>query len=143
MKISIIIPVYNSEKYLQRLIDSILSQTYENYEIIFVNDGSTDNSLRILNNAANDNSKIKVFTKKNEGPGLARKFGFSNSTGDLLYFVDSDDWLPNNEVLEKIATIFKNKNIDILMFDRDIYCNRKKIQRINPFLNYEFTSRDI
>ena len=135
MKISIIVPVYNSEKYLKRLINSILLQTYENYEIIFVNDGSTDNSLCILNDVAKNNYKVKVYTKKNEGPGLARKYGFNNSTGDLLYFVDSDDWLPSNDVLERINEIFKNPNIDILMFDRDVYCNEKKIECITPFFH--------
>lgn len=135
MKISIIVPVYNSEKYLQKLINSILAQTYKNYEVIFVNDGSTDNSLNILKKEAEKNANIKIFTKKNEGPGIARKFGFNNATGDLIYFIDSDDWIPSKDTLERIHIIFQNKNIDILMFNRDIYCDDKKIGTFTPFLD--------
>ena len=115
MKISIIIPVYNGEKTIERLLNSIILQTYKNYEIIVINDGSTDKTESIL--LRYDNPNIKVIFKNNEGVGLARKIGFENSIGDLVFFCDSDDFLPKNDILEKINNKFMNSNIDILMFD--------------------------
>ena len=115
MKISIIIPIYNAEKTIERLLNSINSQTYKNYEIILINDGSTDNTQNILKNYRSE--KIKIINKKNEGVGKARKVGFQNSTGDLVFFCDSDDYLVNDQVLEKINNKFSNENIDVLMFD--------------------------
>ena len=72
-KISIIVPVYNCEKYLEKLINSVTNQQYKNYELILVDDGSTDNSLEIMNKYAKKNEKIKVFKKKNEGPRIDKK----------------------------------------------------------------------
>lgn len=85
MKISIVIPVYNAEKTIKRLLDSIEMQTYKNYEIILINDGSTDNSEKIL--LENKTDKMQIISKKNEGVGKARKIGYENITGDLIFFV--------------------------------------------------------
>ena len=93
MKISIIIPIYNSENTIEKLINTILEQTYDDYEIILVDDGSQDNSLDLINKMAKIDKRIRVFSKKNEGPGLARKYGYMQAKGDLLFFIDSDDWL--------------------------------------------------
>ena len=118
MKFSIIIPVYNVEKYLPSLLDSILEQSYKNYEIILVDDDSSDSSYSIMEKYEKKNKQIKIFHKQNEGPGLTRKFGYQKSTGDLLFFVDSDDKLANKNVLQKINDIFiENKNIDLLLFE--------------------------
>lgn len=115
MKFSIISTVYNKEKYLEDHINSLLAQKYENTEFIFVNDGSTDKSFEILNKYK-DNSKIKIITQKNMGPNIARKTGFLKSKGDYIYFVDSDDILYNENVIEDINKILvKNKNIDCLL----------------------------
>lgn len=136
MKISIIIPVYNAEKTIERLLESINIQTYKNYEIIVVNDGSTDKTEEILLKYKND--KMKLISKKNEGVGEARKIGFENAIGDLIFFCDSDDYLPNKNVLDKINNKFRENNIDILMFDAiDIKNNEKKV--VNCFSN-EFSS---
>lgn len=140
MKISIIIPAYNAEKTIERLLKTILKQTYKNYEIIIINDGSTDNTEKILEKYKT-NENIKIISKPNEGVGKARKIGFQEATGDLLFFCDSDDFLPKKNVLEKIDNKFNKNNIDILMFDViDISKNKTKIvnsfsKNINPGLH--------
>ena len=116
-KISIIIPVYNAEKFLEKLFTSILNQTYNNYEVVLVNDGSTDNSHKIIENYKSKSEKIKCITIENSGPGIARKIGFENSTGELLFFIDSDDFLPKDNILEEISEIYDKSNFDILIFN--------------------------
>lgn len=115
--ISLIMPVYNSEKYIKEILDSILEQTFLDYEIVIVNDGSTDNSENIIKNYIKKEKKINYIYQENQGPGLARKNGFIHAKGDLLFFVDSDDFLPNKNSLYEINEIFKNNNIDILFFN--------------------------
>lgn len=90
-KVSIIIPVYNVEKYLQRCIDSLLAQTYTNTEMIFVDDGSTDSSYQILQQAEKTDSRIRVFSQENAGPSAARNLGMDHCTGEYIMFCDSDD----------------------------------------------------
>lgn len=133
MKISIIIPVYNAEKYLKRLLDSIEKQTYSDYEVILINDGSTDSSEMILKEYANKNKKIKYYNQENKGPGLARKNGFNKSTGELLFFVDSDDYLVDNNVLKKIYEIYNKNDFDILFFN--YYCKINNIEFIKNSFN--------
>ena len=90
---SLIVPVYNVEKYLGRCLDSILSQDYQDYEIICVNDGSIDSSLDILKEYSSRNTKIKVVSQVNQGLGEARNTGLKYVNGDFVWFVDSDDWI--------------------------------------------------
>lgn len=92
-KISIIIPVYNSEEYIPQCLDSLLSQTYENLEIICINDGSKDNSLKVLEHYKTVDDRITVLTQENKGQSVARNRGVEISTGDWITFVDSDDWV--------------------------------------------------
>lgn len=117
MKISIVIPVYNVERYLANLLDSILKQTYNDFEVILVDDGSKDNSYKIMEDYSKEDNRIKIFKQKNSGPGIARKNGYMHAKGDLLFFVDSDDQLYDDKVLEKINEIFMNNNIDLLLFE--------------------------
>lgn len=91
--ISCIVPIYNSERYLRRCIDSILAQDYPHYEIILVDDGSTDSSSRICDQYAAQYKSIIVYHKRNEGASLARKYGLDRATGDFVSFIDSDDWI--------------------------------------------------
>ena len=86
-KISVIVPVYNVEKYLSECLDSIINQTLKDIEIICVNDGSTDNSLSILKEYASKDNRIKIIDKENEGLGYTRKVGLDNATGDYILFV--------------------------------------------------------
>lgn len=117
MKISIIIPVYNSEKYLHRIMDSITNQSYKDYEVIAINDGSTDASEEILKKYSKEFKNIRYYNQKNSGPGIARKNGFLNAKGDLLFFIDSDDYIYDKKALENINNAFENNKIDILLFD--------------------------
>ena len=90
-KISVIIPVYNTEKYVENSIRSIMNQTYKNLEIICVNDGSTDNSMEVLERLKKEDDRITIIDKKNEGQGIARNKGLEISSGEWISFIDSDD----------------------------------------------------
>jgi len=92
-KISVIVPVYNVESYLERCVESILKQTYTNLEILLIDDGSTDNSGKLCDQLALTNKQIRVFHIKNAGVSNARNFGIEQSTGDWLTFIDSDDFV--------------------------------------------------
>ena len=94
--ISIIVPVYNVEKYLPRCIESILSQIYCNFELILVDDGSNDGSLSVCKHYASRDSRIKVFSKRNGGVSSARNLGLENCHGEWVAFVDSDDYVASN-----------------------------------------------
>ena len=96
VKISIIVPVYNTEPYLEQCLDSIINQTLEDIEIICVNDGSTDNSLSVLEEYASKDNRIKIINQENEGPGFARNNGLKSVNGEYVLFVDSDDWIELN-----------------------------------------------
>lgn len=102
-KISVIVPVYNTEKYLQRCVDSILAQTFTDFELLLVNDGSTDGSGAICDEYAQKDSRVRVFHKENGGASSARNLGLDNAKGEWITFCDSDDyvytcWLSNYEV---------------------------------------------
>lgn len=92
-KVSIIVPIYNVENFLDKLILSLVNQTYKNLEIILVDDGSPDNSGAICDKYAEQDARIRVVHKKNEGAGIARNVGIDLSTGEYLVFVDGDDWI--------------------------------------------------
>lgn len=108
-KISIIIPVYNSEKYLNKCIKSVVSQSYSNLQIILINDGSTDRSLQICNKWAQKDSRIEVISQDNNGVSSARNIGLSLVKGDYIGFVDSDDFISVNmyEHLVTAAVAYK------------------------------------
>lgn len=113
IKVSIIVPVYNSEKYLRRCLDSIIGQTLKEIEIICVNDGSTDSSPQILEEYANEDSRIKVMHKENGGAGSARKAGESLAQGQYLGYVDSDDWV-EPEMYERLYKSACDNNVEIV-----------------------------
>ena len=94
--ISIIIPIFNAGKYIKECVNSITVQSYSNYEIILVNDGSTDNSNLICDELSKYNDKIKVFHKENGGVCSARNFGITVAEGDLICFIDADDTLEHD-----------------------------------------------
>lgn len=91
--ISVIVPVYNVERYLNQCIDSILAQTYKDFELILVDDGSKDKSGEICDEYVKKDSRIRVFHKKNGGVSSARNYGIDNAQGTYICFVDSDDWV--------------------------------------------------
>lgn len=120
--VSVIIPAYNSEKTIERAIFSIISQTYVDFELIIVDDGSTDNTLEICNRYANMYKNIHVISnEKNVGVGISRKIGFDNSSGDLVTFLDSDDMFLAN-FLEINVNLIINNNADMVYSSyRNIY----------------------
>lgn len=109
--ISIVVPVYNAEKYLFRCIKSILNQTYKNLEIILVDDGSTDNSLIICKEFSNKDKRIKIVHQENKGASVARNNGVALSTGDYIGFVDSDDYI-EKEMYEKLIMVLGKESGD-------------------------------
>lgn len=98
-KISIIIPIYNTEAYLPRCIESVLGQTYGDWELLLIDDGSTDRSGSICDRYAGLDARIRVIHNQNQGPAASRENGIKNSLGDLIMFVDSDDWLDQDMLL--------------------------------------------
>ena len=126
MKLSIIIPVYNSEKFLDKCLASIINQTYKNLEIIIINDGSTDNSKKIIDKYLKKYKKyIKYIEQENSGQAHARNVGLKSASGDLITFVDSDDYiLPT--MYEDMINILKEKDVDMVMCDVSLEKEGKK-----------------
>lgn len=131
-KISIIIPVYNVEKYLERCINSIIHQTYKEIEVILVDDGSTDKSGMICDQAAKRDQRIKVIHVKNQGVSSARNEGLRRASGDYIYFADADDWL-EPFMLEKMVQCQQEQNVDLVICgyyvekenETSVYCMRE------------------
>ena len=111
-KISIIVPCYNVEKYLGSCLDSLLNQSFKDFEIIAVNDGSTDNTLNILEEYSKKDSRIKIITQKNKGLSGARNTGIDNANGDYIAFLDSDDWV-SPDFYQKLYNAITENNCDI------------------------------
>lgn len=127
-KVSIIVPVYNVEKYLERCLESLINQTYKNIEIIIINDGSTDNSLRILKEYERIDSRIKLIDKNNEGLSQTRNVGINISTGEYITFVDSDDWI-ELDFLKKMINLIEESNGDVAICSYVREYNEKAINK--------------
>lgn len=137
-KVSIIVPIYNSENFLEKCINSLISQTYSNIEIIAINDGSKDDSLKILKRLAKKDQRIKIIDKENTGVSDSRNKGLDIASGDLIMFCDSDDWYETDTVEKSVRFISNN---DCLRYnERIVYSNGKiintfsKIKKENPSL---------
>lgn len=113
-KVSVILPIYNVGQYLPQCLNSLISQTLYDIEIICVNDGSTDNCYDILEEYKQKDGRIKVIHKENEGTGIARNTGLKAATGECIAFVDPDDWVKDN-MLERLYGLIKEKDLDIAM----------------------------
>ena len=114
--ISVIIPVYNVEEYLRECVESVLKQTYQNFEIILVDDGSTDSSGKICDEYLEKDERVVVIHKKNEGPSKTRNTGLENANGKYIYFLDSDDYIENN-ALELLVDTAVSNGADLVFFD--------------------------
>lgn len=125
-KVSIIVAIYNSEPFLKKCIESLINQTYENLEIILVDDGSPDNSGKICDDYGKIDSRINVIHKSNGGTCEARNFGLKASTGDYIVIVDGDDWL-SLDYVEYMMKIIKTTNSEMAMTDH-IFTTRDQIQ---------------
>lgn len=115
-KVSIIIPAYNIENYIERCLESCINQSFENIEIIVVDDGSKDNTKQIIRNYELKDLRIKVITTSNKGVNNARKEGLNNSIGDYILFLDGDDYL-SKDAIEKCYNIAKDNDYDIIQFN--------------------------
>ena len=113
--VSVIVPVYNGEKYLKKCLNSILNQTLQNIEIICIDDGSKDNSSEILKKFSLKDNRIKVLSIENNGQGFARNLGLNEVNGEFIAFVDADDWIESDS-LELLFSKAKNNNLDMLFF---------------------------
>ncbi|EES62924.1 glycosyltransferase family 2 protein [Fusobacterium varium] len=140
-KISIIIPIYNVEKYLKQCLDSIINQSLKEIEIICINDGSTDSSLEIIQEYMKKDSRIILINKKNEGPSAARNDGIKKSTGKYILQVDSDDWV-EEESLSKLYGYAEKNSLDIVSFNyyREFFKESIKIQVLFEINKNFFTS---
>lgn len=142
-KVSIIIPVYNNENTIVRCLDSVINQTYKNIEIIVINDGSTDNSKRIVEKYID---KIIFIDNSNHGVSFSRNIGLSKSTGEYITFLDADDWL-EEYMIEKLVKCKENNKVDIIRFNyyidtfeknknsKNIMCVEENIKNIRLTIN--------
>lgn len=134
-KISIIIPIYNVEKYINKCLDSLINQTLEELEFICINDGSTDNSLNILNNYVKNDSRFIVINQSNQGQGIARNNGIKIAKGEYIAFVDPDDWLENS-TFEKVYNLAIENSANVVQFN---YLEYNDIS--NTFKKIDFSKR--
>lgn len=131
--VSVIMPVYNSSRFLNMSIDSIQKQTLKDIEIICVDDGSTDDSLDVLNDLKNKYENIKIISQENSGPGVARNTGIKNAKGDYIAFLDSDDIYLEDTALEQMYNLGKSKDFNL------VCANLKRInQDYTIDVNYDF-----
>lgn len=131
--VSVIVPVFNAEKYVNRCIDSILNQTYEHLEVILVNDGSSDGSIKICEKWEKLDSRVKIITQENLGVSSARNTGIKNATGDYVSFVDNDDWL-RPEMYKNLVKQAEKENADLTFckfINVDNNYNRENINEVN------------
>lgn len=137
IEISVIVPVYNAGKKLYKCIESILNQTFKEFEIILVNDGSTDNSLSICKEYALKDSRVKVINQNNKGSIISRKIGVVNSNADYIMFVDADDWV-NKHILEYTYKEIIENNCDIVVANIcKVLGDRKIIKKTNNDLYFK------
>ena len=141
--VTVIIPVYNVEEYLEVCLDSVLSQTYNRLEILCVLDGATDNSGEILQKYAAIDKRVKVIEQENQGLSAARNKGLDNTNGDFIYFLDSDDWL-NETAIAKLVDAQKRSQCSIISggisnyFETDKSYNPYKKRRTTGKINLSF-----
>jgi glycosyltransferase involved in cell wall biosynthesis len=138
-KISIIIPMYNAGPFIKDCIDSLIIQDYSNFEIIIVDDGSNDESPAIVKSYPNE--RIHYLLIENAGANNARNYGFANCSGDLIFFMDQDDFLIHNEVFKKISKIFElEENIDFVIFKYKEYFQKSNNYTDRPDFEHKLLS---
>lgn len=132
-EISVIVPIYNVENYLTKCLDSLITQSFFNIEIICVNDGSTDNSLQIIKNYKEKDSRIKIISQANNGVSSARNIGINEACGQYIFFVDPDDWIDNNTLYVLYHKAKKN-NAEIVECDivehRNFKFDKKSVKKL-------------
>lgn len=139
-KVSVIVPVYNVEDYLERCLDSIIYQTYRNLEIILVNDGSTDSSGKICDEYAQNDNRIIVIHKENQGVSIARNTGMDICTGEYLAFVDSDDYI-HPETYASCVYVMQKEDVDFIEFGLNFIFNIVPLEPSEP-ISYEIHNQE-
>lgn len=137
---SILVPVYNVEKYLDDCIKSILAQTHSDFEVILADDGSTDSSGQICDEWAKKDDRIKVYHKENSGPYDTRNFAFGQSAGDIILFVDSDDLLSNN-ALEFVDKKFSEYDCDVVIYDYVRFTDEPIVEKRGDYKDLYITDK--
>lgn len=138
IKVSVVIPVYNTEKYVREAVESIMNQTLRELEIIIINDGSTDNSLQVAEELAAADSRIQVYSQTNRGLSMARNAGITHAHGRYIYFMDSDDLL-EKDAMELCYSKCEEKELDFVFFDAQSFFEEDI--RNAPALNYQRTDK--
>lgn len=136
MKISIIIPVYNVLDFISECVNSVLNQTYKNFEILLVDDGSTDGSSQLCDEFGNKDNRIRVYHKKNGGLSDARNYGICRATGDYIIFLDSDDFWDDLDALKRLVERLLLTNPDVLSYSYKKYYKSTNLT-VNLFDNIE------
>ena len=134
--ISVIIPVYNVEKYLSDCLESVIQQSMREIEIICVNDGSTDNSYNILSEYADRDSRILIMNKENGGLSAARNTGYKKASGKYILFLDSDDYLSSPDVLDLLYKKAEKEEVDQLYFDAEVIFENENIKAANSIISH-------
>lgn len=131
-KVSIIIPCYNVEEYIEKCINSVLNQTYENIEIILIDDGSTDNTKQVILKTTLNKQNVIYITNKNSGVSNARNTGIKAATGDYIMFIDSDDYIAKN-MIKNMFKLMKGYNTDLVKCNiKKEYILEKRLEKIKP-----------
>ncbi len=135
IKVSVIIPVYNVAKYLAKCLDSVIGQSLKEIEIICINDGSTDNSLKILEEYKKNDERITIINQKNQGVSVARNNGLKNAKGEYIYMLDSDDFLDVNALKRMYERAYLD-NADMVLIDFYKYINNKNKEKVRYYLTF-------
>lgn len=130
--ISVIVPAYNSEMFIGKCIDNVLEQTYSNWELIAVDDGSRDKTFGILKKYAEVDSRIRVIHQENQGPGIARNTGIAEAKGNYVVFIDSDDYIEKDYFL-----LLSNHNEDV------VFINVRNVDKDGHVLKEEYMSKNM
>ena len=131
INVSVIIPVYNVEKYLVDCLESVIQQSMREIEIICVNDGSTDSSYDILSEYADKDPRILILNKENKGLSAARNTGLRKASGKYILFLDSDDYLSSPDILESLCKKADKEELDQLYFDAKVVFENENVKAAN------------
>ena len=142
VKVSLIVPVFNTEKYLRKCLDSLVSQTLRDIEIVCINDGSTDSSPMILAEYAKRDARIRVVSQPNSGLSAARNAGLREVSGEYLLFMDSDDWLEATAA-ERLYERASKGQLDLLFYNADCFADSHEAEKqARSYTNYYRRSRE-
>lgn len=137
MKISVVVCVYNDEKRITKCLDSIINQTYQDFDILVINDGSTDNTLNVLKRYEKNNENLRIIDKENSGQADCKNIGLKKTNGSFLFFMDSDDYI-SNDLFEKCVKKQEKYNLDLVLFK---FLLKNEISEQTQSINFNFDNR--